>query len=93
MERCIVPQATGKTRKSCVGLIFYIYLKLTDLKYYGLKSLKYSSGKIWNTVPFEIRNAVSLGKFSTKIQGLETWEMPFVGCVWPVYAKQVTCNV
>ena len=35
---------------------------------YGLKSLKYFAGKVWNIVPFEIRNARSLEVFPAKIK-------------------------
>ena len=35
---------------------------------YGLKLLKYFAGKLWSIVPFEIRNAKNLEKFSVKIK-------------------------
>ena len=35
---------------------------------YGLKSLKYFAGKVWDIVPFEIRNATSIEEFSAKIK-------------------------
>lgn len=34
----------------------------------SLKSLKYFAGKVWNIVPFEIRNAASLEELSNKIK-------------------------
>ena len=36
----------------------------------GLKSMKYFARKVWNIVPFEIRNSISLEEFSAKIN---TW--------------------
>ena len=33
---------------------------------YGLKSLKYFAEKVWNIVPFEIRNAVSLEELKVR---------------------------
>ena len=43
---------------------------------YGLKSLKYFAGKVWNIVPCEIGNAVSLEKFSAKTKCLKTSKCP-----------------
>ena len=43
-------------------------LHLVNNVAYSLKSLKYFAGKVWSTVPFEIRNAISPEEFSAKIK-------------------------
>ena len=39
-----------------------------NITYFGLHSLKYFSLKIWNVVPDEIKNSLSLGEFKIKIR-------------------------
>ena len=36
--------------------------------YFGLHSLRYLSSKIWNVIPDEIKNSLSLDEFKIKIQ-------------------------
>ena len=36
--------------------------------YFGLYSLRYFSSKIWNVIPDEIKNSLSLDEFKTKIR-------------------------
>ena len=36
--------------------------------YFGLYSLRYFSSKIWNVIPDEIKNSLSLDEFQTKIR-------------------------
>ena len=55
--------------------INYDFLSQTDFELraiytttYNLQSLKYFVPKIWNIVPIDIRNSVSLSGFATKIK-------------------------
>ena len=54
---------------------------------YGLKSLKYFARKVWSIVPFEIKNAMNLEEFSTKIKSWRPKNCPCRVCL--IYIHQV----
>lgn len=54
---------------------------------YGLKFLKYLAGKVWNIVPFEIKNDVNHEEFSSKIKSWKPGKCPCRLCL--TYSQQV----
>ena len=47
---------------------YVVAYDITNSFQYGLKSVRYLGAKIWNTLPFELRNAPSKASFKTKMK-------------------------
>ena len=45
---------------------------------YGLRSLRYSAPKIWNSLPYELRDTTNLNQFRALIN---TWTEPSCSCI------------
>ncbi len=53
--------------------------RLTQTITYGKRSLVYLGPKLWNTMPLEIKNAISLQDFKDR---LKTWDGPCECSKW-----------